>query len=718
MEKDTEKKLRTFQKALEEQNNLLQSILDHAPLGIWVVDQSQNPIIVNKYFQDHTGFGTDHVSMTEEELENCKLTDLTTLSKDSPQLFEEVVTYKDGRKHVLQTMKTKIYNKDGSLYGILGLGLDITDRKEMEEALKNSETYNRSIIEVIPDILIMVNRQGEYLDVITSEDDKLFLPKEQLIHKKAADFLPEEVGSRLLQAIDRSFKEDRTQLVEYELTVPAGKRWFEARIIPSDEQAALMLIRDITDRKTAELELRESRRQYQELVNKLNEGITICDADENIIFANPAATEIFGVAPGKLEGQNIREFTTRDNFQKVLAQTNRRKQGELSVYELEIIQPDGSKRLIENSASPRWENGAYIGSFSVLRDITEQKEAEEKIRYLSFHDNLTGLYNRNFFDEEMKRLDTERQLPLSIIMVDLNGLKLVNDTYGHDVGDEMLKCAAKVLKASCRSEDILARWGGDEFAIILPQTGDNELQKICQRIIDNCREAYVEDIAISIAVGSGIKRHKDTDILDVLKEAEDNMYKKKLSESKSVRSAVLNTLLKTLQAKSYETEEHALRMLNIAWKIGERIGLPDSELNRLSLLITLHDIGKINIPEETLIKETALDAEEWVTMKKHPEVGYRIARSTEEFAHVAEDILSHHERWDGTGYPRGLEGDKIPLLARIAAIADAYDVMLNGRPYKGALTLEQVIDEFKACAGTQFDPNLVEVFLNILESEG
>ncbi len=349
--------------------------------------------------------------------------------------------------------------------------------------------------------------------------------------------------------------------------------------------------------------------------------------------------------------------------------------------------------------------------------LVEQKQTEEKIRYISFHDILTDLYNRAFLEEEMRRFNTQRQLPISIIMIDLNGLKLVNDTYGHQVGDELLQGVADILKNSCRQEDVIARWGGDEFVIMLPKTREKEAIIIGKRIRKKCAETKIRDIPVSIALGVSVKEKKEKTLEETLKEAEDNMYKQKLSESKSNRSAVLNTLLKTLATKSYETEEHTRRMQKIARKIGEKLGLTDSELARLTLLITLHDIGKINLSEGLLTKKGPLTDKEWEIMRKHPETGYRIARATDEFSHVAEGILSHHEHWDGSGYPRGLKGEKIPLLARITSIADAFEVMTNGRPYKKAMSREEIIKEFKRCAGKQFDPELVDIFLSILDEE-
>ena len=380
-----------------------------------------------------------------------------------------------------------------------------------------------------------------------------------------------------------------------------------------------------------------------------------------------------------------------------------------------ISYPDGHRVLIETIKTPyRDIDGNLVGILGVSRDITERKQTENKIRYMSFHDSLTDLYNRHYLEEEMKRLNVERQLPLSMIMADLNGLKLINDTYGHATGDQLLKCAAEILKKTCREEDIIARWGGDEFVILLPGTSENAVAAISKRITKQCRKAYIKNVPLSIALGLVTWQEKRVDLADMLKEAEDNMYKQKLTESRSTKSAVLKALLKALAEKSFETDEHTRNMQELAILIGEKLGLPDSELRRLELLITLHDIGKINIPEEILVKKEPLNQAEWQLIKKHPETGYRIALATEEFAHVAEDILSHHERWDGTGYPRGLAAENIPLLARITAVADAVEVMTNGRPYKPAMPLGEILGQLQTCAGSHFDPDLARIALNIL----
>ena len=449
-------------------------------------------------------------------------------------------------------------------------------------------------------------------------------------------------------------------------------------------------------------EQRTELNQIEKAIESTKDAILICNPQGEITYFNHAY-EAF-VQPFFIgEGPSLHPF--KDIFSHVMKGLTwvgeRTLTSEAGVVLVLLIQAD----------AVREESGQVTGIVTTFRDISERKDSEEKMRFLSFHDTLTGLYNRAWFDEELRRLDRNQLFPLSLIMADLNGLKLVNDTYGHAVGDRFLQQSADILRQACRGEDIVARWGGDEFVVLLPNTSPRQAALISDRIAHSFQHSVFEGIPISVALGLACKEEQDEPVALILQTAEDRMYKQKLTESRSHKSAVLNALRNTLQEKSFETDTHAGNMKEAAHFIGEQLGLSLDEMSRLDLVIQLHDIGKINMPGELLRKNGPLTPAEWDMMRQHPEIGYRIARATDDVAHVAEEILSHHERWDRTGYPRCLRATKIPLLARITTLVDAYEVMRNGRPYKKPMSDEEIRQELRIHAGKQFDPDLVDVFL-------
>ncbi len=339
------------------------------------------------------------------------------------------------------------------------------------------------------------------------------------------------------------------------------------------------------------------------------------------------------------------------------------------------------------------------------------KSKQEHIEYLSFHDHLTGLFNRRFYEAELERLDHPRNLPISIVMADVNGLKLTNDAFGHVAGDELLIEVAEVFKKVCRADDIASRIGGDEFILLLPKTDEYEAQQIVKRL----REAFVHvensKVIVSVSFGLGVKSDENICMNDVFAYAEDAMYRDKLTESKSMRSETIKIIVKTLYEKHSMEKSHSENVSSLSQSLAKAYGLNSEEVKDMGLAGMLHDIGKIGIDETLLSKEGELNPSEWIELKRHPEIGYQILRSVNEFVEIAEFILAHHERTDGTGYPRNLRGDDIPVQSRILAIADAFDAMNQYRLYKETLSDNEAIEELIRNSGTQFDENLVKVFV-------
>jgi diguanylate cyclase (GGDEF)-like protein len=368
----------------------------------------------------------------------------------------------------------------------------------------------------------------------------------------------------------------------------------------------------------------------------------------------------------------------------------------------------------------------FLNSSRIISNLTEELTAindelrmqnivltntYKKIEHLTFHDSLTNTFNRTYFDNLVAGGTLKSMLPLSILMADMNNLKLINDAFGHQKGDRLIKDAADYLASNFR-DDIIIRWGGDEFLILMSNTDYSTAQKIVSRVGDKYFKVSNDFLKPHMAVGLSTLENKDEDISEAIKNAENRMYRNKMMDNKSYRSSIVESLTNSLLEKDYESMKHTKRVADIVNKMAENMKMSVAEKDEIHLLATLHDIGKLAVPEEILLKKGKLNDAEWATIKKHPITGYNICKTIPELLPIAENILTHHEWWNGEGYPQGLKGGEIPLLSRIISIADAYDVMTNKRSYKKAMSHDEALKELIRCSGTQFDPYLVDVFIN------
>lgn len=348
----------------------------------------------------------------------------------------------------------------------------------------------------------------------------------------------------------------------------------------------------------------------------------------------------------------------------------------------------------------------------------ERKTAEDNLRFVSLHDALTKLYNRNYFEEEMKRLDKRRAGSVAVVVFDLDGLKMVNDTLGHGQGDRMLAVAAQILSAAFRAGDVVARIGGDEFAALLEEASEELLGQIRERIrlsTEQANRQQPDEVAlpISLSMGYALSVGSGTPMRELFRQADNAMYREKLSRGQSTRNSIVQTVMKMLKARDFMTENHSDRLQYLVSQLARRRGLPPERIADLCLLAQFHDIGKVGIPDRILMKPGPLTADEMAEMQKHCEIGHRISLALPELEAISEWVLKHQEWWNGEGYPLGIAGAKIPLECRILAIADAYDAMTNDRPYRPAMSHQAAIAELVRCAGTQFDPELVRLFTSL-----
>ncbi|WP_269471628.1 HD domain-containing phosphohydrolase [Acholeplasma hippikon] len=366
----------------------------------------------------------------------------------------------------------------------------------------------------------------------------------------------------------------------------------------------------------------------------------------------------------------------------------------------------------EYTFTPLVDKNHVIGVTCFAKDVTEQKTYEQTIIQQSYQDALTGLSNRRHF--MMKKDELQIYEKVTFVTCDVNGLKVINDAFGHAKGDLGLKMFADILKDIFDREGYIFRMGGDEFSIIVPSKDKVYVTKLMEEV--NYRLEKRNNSMLRLSVSYGIATaDKNTSIDVAIRQSEEQMYKQKLFETTSYRSKFIETILQSLYEKNPNVEIHSERVSVICVEIGKKLKMNSYELKLLKVISSLHDIGKIAIDEGILNKPGKLTDEEWIQIKRHPEIGYRIISSSPEYQEIAYDILCHHERYDGKGYPQGLSGENIPIRARIINLADSFDAMTSNRSYREPMSIDDAILEVKRCSGTQFDPRIVDVFLELIK---
>ncbi|KRQ87848.1 Cyclic di-GMP phosphodiesterase response regulator RpfG [Caloramator mitchellensis] len=470
----------------------------------------------------------------------------------------------------------------------------------------------------------------------------------------------------------------------------------------------------------SEKNIRELYEYLKALFDNSPDAIVHFDKEHKIIDVNPAFEELFGYSKEECLGRNVDEIVIPKELKEIAIEvTNTLFYNGHVLLEGIRYNREGKQIYVHIKGLLIKINNEVVGGYAIYTDFSESKKYQERLEYLSLHDALTGVYNLAFFQEELKRFSKSREYPITIVMADLNGLKLVNDTLGHLFGDKLIMGCAEAIKKSLRSSDIIARTGGDEFAIILPKANAFLTENILRRIKHNIdlfnEQNKNEGIILSVSFGFATA-NEAKNLMETFRDADEAMYKNKLLDNFSLRRQTLSVLLATLAEKDFITKGHTDRVKELCEKVGKEIELPLVNMANLMLLAEVHDLGKIAIPDSILLKPDKLTEEEWKIMKQHPEKGYRIALSSTDLSNVAELILKHHERYDGKGYPLGLKKDDIPIECRILAVVDAFDAMTNVRPYNRVKTKEEALMEIKRCSGTQFDPDIVNVFLRVLSA--
>lgn len=466
---------------------------------------------------------------------------------------------------------------------------------------------------------------------------------------------------------------------------------------------------DISKLKEEQLKVLENKEKYQLLFENMISGFCLCEIiydstgriDHTFIEVNSKFQEIIGINKAKLIGLSVREV--------------------LPFIDETLLTRFNEVVLTGKSFTDEWYNKKSdkyfeISVFSIknnkfaviITDITLKKKIRTKIKFKTYHDELTGIYNRTYFNEKIMQYNSKMELPLGIIIGDVNGLKITNDIFGHKKGDELLLEIAQIIKKNCRKQDLIARIGGDEFIIVLPKISDKEINNIYSNIKNDCKKSNLNSIQLSIALGYAIKYDEKENLQSVFKKAEDSMYKNKVIESKEVQSVMIKALRGMLKEKANKTIEQIEKNSLI---IGKELNLNQEDLYRLKLLANVYDIGKVVIDNKTSDNEEVLHLIENEKMKRHCEMGYRIAKHSKELSIVADEILYHHEKFDGSGYPEGLIGNNIPLLSRIIAVVDSYDMIINSKTTNEIISKNVAVEELRKLSGAKLDPEIVDIFI-------
>lgn len=382
-------------------------------------------------------------------------------------------------------------------------------------------------------------------------------------------------------------------------------------------------------------------------------------------------------------------------------------------YDLET---NRGKKIYHCKYSCMKDKGKVVGSSFVFHDVTSLKEAYFALEQSITYDKLTGFFNKRSFYNQVPQWEDKRYWPVTVAVFNINNLQGMNEQYGTEYGDQVMLALAAILRKHIGTENFIAKVDGGDIVAVFENMHQEKSIEICEKIKKQM-EMISEDNPVTLEYGVAEKADETLQVDKAFLNARNSMRKKKMLRDTSASRALVDSLKQTLSESDYETEEHVERTREMAARLGKELELSDSDIAKLELLAVLHDIGKVAIPHSVLLKKGKLNDEERKIMQQHTVKGYRIAKSSPELEEIADCILSHHEKWDGTGYPNGLKGEEIPLLARVISAVDSHDVMVHNRPYHTAMPEQAAIDELKACAGTQFDPHVVEVFVRLLERE-
>ena len=745
---------------------VLEEVLDFVPEPIFAINLKGEVILWNKAIEelfgvdrkDMLGKGNFEYAIVFYNERRSTLVDLALKPDESKEaLYNNFKRYCNGDVEGESYIKekdyydwgraSKLFDEHNDCIGAISISRDMSSYRKIEAEMDDDKRRFEILFENSPDAIAYLDSKHRILDINIKFASLFGYKLDDCIGKDLDEVVSKPEDCTEAKDITKSLYYKgvvKKQVVRYKkdgspmdlqargILVKTGDRVLGAYGVYTDIGELVKKERDLKESnveleaalnqlKAAESELRyqyEKLEESKELLRKSEEkNKAIINTLPDMIFIFDAKGTIVDIQGDNIKSMNIRKSHIGQNCLEVFERNsanlildkikNAIKTKRMQVFE--YVKPYNKDNKYFEFRLSQMDSNEIL---AVVRDITKEKKYKEKIEYMLFHDQLTGLYDRVSYGRCIKDLDKKANLPLTIIISDLNGLKLVNDAFGLKTGDKLLKNIANILKKNCPENSRIIRVGGDEFSIMLPKTTESKANNLIEQIKSDLSKVKVESLILSMSFGTCTKFTSDQNIYEIHSNAEDKMNRMKLYESPSMRGKTISTIIKTLHEKNSREEQHSHRVSELCVKMGMVMGFSSDDIQELKTVGLLHDIGKIGIEESILNKPGKLTDEEMDQMKKHPEIGYRILSSVNDMAEMANYVLSHHERIDGKGYPRGLKGMEIPLQSRIIGIADTYDAMTSHRSYRQAMTDQEAIDELIRVAGTQHDAYLVEIFVN------
>ncbi len=476
-------------------------------------------------------------------------------------------------------------------------------------------------------------------------------------------------------------------------------------------------------RREAQNKMNYERQKYLETIRSIGDAVLVINAKLEIEVLNSIGEQLTGwneaQALGKIYSTvfNISHQDPTKPFIDPIVKCFQTRQPQKMEEDTVLHSKNGTTYAIEDTTAPIiGADGVISGVVLVFRDITEKQIQQEKIAFASFHDTLTGLYNRNFFEQYAMTKIPETDYPLAVMMTDVNGLKFTNDVFGHSAGDRLLQRAAEMVSGVLPKNAIISRYGGDEFIILVPSTTRKKAAAYAETISQKFETYEYNGLIGSISIGFEMLTTAAQRIVDVIIDAESLMYKQKVLDRDKYKRNLVTKLMNKLHADFPWEKAHSDNVSRLAIAFAEFIGLPQGDAEKARRTGYYHDIGKIGVEDKAVFnKPGKLTKDDWVQVKTHPLISYRILNASDDFVDIADLALHHHERWDGKGYPKGLREAEIPLLSRMIHLIGAYDIMSNHPPYRTTTPPTDILAELTQSAGKQFDPELVQQFMEFLQ---